>query len=273
MSRGVTGTVSYDSTTKTAKFTPSSPLNYSTTYVATITTSVKDTSGNALSSNYLWSFTTATAATTPTLASTPTPKATPTPTPVPTQTQAQTPTPVPTQTQIPTPTPTPTPLGIGIILGMVSDAETGKGVSGAEVSADKGGHAATTDRNGSYRMMEVESGEYKLTAIAEGYETFSRMVRVNTSEVTDVTDESGDPVESVSLKLTGPRTKTKMNTVSDTEGKYEFTDLEADKYSIIARKSSYKRKKVKATLGEGEEKEVGIEMEGISRKDAVGDGR
>ena len=55
---GVTGTVSYDSTTKTATFTPSSNLGYSTTYTTTITTSVKDSAGNAMSSNYTWSFTT-----------------------------------------------------------------------------------------------------------------------------------------------------------------------------------------------------------------------
>ena len=56
MSNGVTGGVTYSSTTAT--FTPSSNLAYSTTYTATITTGVKDSAGNAMSSPYTWSFTT-----------------------------------------------------------------------------------------------------------------------------------------------------------------------------------------------------------------------
>lgn len=58
LSGGVTGTVSYDSSTKTATFTPSSNLSYSTTYTATITTGVKDSAGNNMAVNYTWSFTT-----------------------------------------------------------------------------------------------------------------------------------------------------------------------------------------------------------------------
>jgi M6 family metalloprotease-like protein len=58
LSGGVTGTVSYDSSTKTATFTPSSNLSYSTTYTATITTGIKDSTGNTMAANYTWSFTT-----------------------------------------------------------------------------------------------------------------------------------------------------------------------------------------------------------------------
>ena len=49
--------MSYDSTSK-INIHPSSNLSYSTTYTATITTGVKDSGGNAMSSNYSWSFTT-----------------------------------------------------------------------------------------------------------------------------------------------------------------------------------------------------------------------
>ena len=55
----VAGTVTYNASTDTATFTPSTALAYSTTYTATITTGVTDTSGNPLASNYSWSFTTA----------------------------------------------------------------------------------------------------------------------------------------------------------------------------------------------------------------------
>ncbi len=53
----VAGTVTYSGTKAT--FTPSSALNGSVVYTATITTGAKDAAGNALASNYTWSFTTA----------------------------------------------------------------------------------------------------------------------------------------------------------------------------------------------------------------------
>ncbi len=52
----VAGVVTYIGTTAT--FTPSASLASSTTYTATITTGVKDLAGNAMVSNYIWSFTT-----------------------------------------------------------------------------------------------------------------------------------------------------------------------------------------------------------------------
>ncbi|MCE5297277.1 MAG: Ig-like domain-containing protein [Euryarchaeota archaeon] len=52
----VAGTVTYSGVT--AVFTPTSALSASTLYTATITTVAKDLAGNALASNYTWSFTT-----------------------------------------------------------------------------------------------------------------------------------------------------------------------------------------------------------------------
>ena len=54
----VAGIVTYDAPTKTAIFTPSNTLALSTLYTATITTGAKDTFGNALASDFVWSFTT-----------------------------------------------------------------------------------------------------------------------------------------------------------------------------------------------------------------------
>jgi len=56
----ISGTVTYVGLIAT--FTPSSPLNNTTVYTATITTAAKDLAGNALLSNYVWSFTTGAAA-------------------------------------------------------------------------------------------------------------------------------------------------------------------------------------------------------------------
>src|SRR5450759_4532396 len=54
----VTGVVTYSGTTAT--FTPAANLAANTTYTATITTGVKNTAGDALASNYTFSFTTVT---------------------------------------------------------------------------------------------------------------------------------------------------------------------------------------------------------------------
>ena len=54
----VAGTVTYDATTKMAKFTPSAPLASATSFTATITTGVKDTAGNSLVASHVWTFTT-----------------------------------------------------------------------------------------------------------------------------------------------------------------------------------------------------------------------
>ena len=53
----VSGTVTYSGVTAT--FTPSTSLLGNTLYTATVTSSVKDLAGNAMSTNYSWSFTTA----------------------------------------------------------------------------------------------------------------------------------------------------------------------------------------------------------------------
>ncbi|SNT38952.1 Ig-like domain-containing protein, partial [Granulicella rosea] len=64
------GSVTYNSFTSTATFTPSANLATSTTYVATITTGAQNAAGAALTANYVWVFRTAPAPTPPTVIST-----------------------------------------------------------------------------------------------------------------------------------------------------------------------------------------------------------
>ncbi|MGA2180667.1 MAG: Ig-like domain-containing protein [Verrucomicrobiota bacterium] len=54
----VTGTVAYVAASQIATFTPATNLAPGTTYTNTITTGVKDLAGNALASDFVWSFTT-----------------------------------------------------------------------------------------------------------------------------------------------------------------------------------------------------------------------
>src|SRR5262249_504273 len=64
----VTSTVSYNGATNVVTLTPSAALAPATTYTATInggSSGVKDVAGNALVSNFVWSFTTGAAPTCP----------------------------------------------------------------------------------------------------------------------------------------------------------------------------------------------------------------
>jgi len=54
----VSGSVSYDSGTYTATFTPSADLAENTTCTATLSTAITDAAGNPLAAGYSWSFTT-----------------------------------------------------------------------------------------------------------------------------------------------------------------------------------------------------------------------
>jgi len=53
---GVVGIITHDTTNTIFTFTPSSSLALSTTYTATITTGAKDMFGNALATNFVWTF-------------------------------------------------------------------------------------------------------------------------------------------------------------------------------------------------------------------------
>ena len=55
---GVVGSITHDTSNTVFTFTPSKPLALSTTYTATITTGAADMFGNALASNFVWTFAT-----------------------------------------------------------------------------------------------------------------------------------------------------------------------------------------------------------------------
>jgi hypothetical protein len=58
-SASVNGAVAYDATTRTCTFVPTTALAAGTSYSATVTTGCKDVAGNAMVSNYVWTFETA----------------------------------------------------------------------------------------------------------------------------------------------------------------------------------------------------------------------
>ncbi len=66
----------------------------------------------------------------------------------------------------------------GTILGVVTDASTGKPIAGAQVVATspelQGEQTATTDEGGHYRLMLLPVGEYRLAVQARGYQPAER---------------------------------------------------------------------------------------------------
>ncbi len=60
LAAGLSGVITYDGTSSTMSFIPSSKLTAGTTYTATIASTVKDLSGNTLKENYVWTFSTGT---------------------------------------------------------------------------------------------------------------------------------------------------------------------------------------------------------------------
>jgi len=58
----VVGTVAYNASSGVARFTPTNALALGTAYTATITTGARDVAGNALASNHVWGFSTASTA-------------------------------------------------------------------------------------------------------------------------------------------------------------------------------------------------------------------
>jgi 6-phosphogluconolactonase (cycloisomerase 2 family) len=56
--QNIGGTLSFSNSDTVATFTPTDVLNYAETYTATLTTAIVDLDGNAMSADYVWTFTT-----------------------------------------------------------------------------------------------------------------------------------------------------------------------------------------------------------------------
>jgi subtilisin family serine protease len=79
------------------------------------------------------------------------------------------------------------------VTGAVLDANDGRPIPGATVTANPGGRSVTTDAQGRYRLALIP-GPYRLTATAKNYETGS----------VDVVGEAGTALEAPPLRLKAP---------------------------------------------------------------------
>ena len=81
-----------------------------------------------------------------------------------------------------------------------------------------------------------------------------------------VVNIKGSPIEFVRLKLKGVKTKVIKTASSDADGFFEFADLEADTYVIIAKKKKYRNTQQKVKLEEGASEEIEIVMKKTSKR-------
>ncbi len=188
-------------------------------------------------------------------------------------------------TSTPTPLPTPPPQGgAGIIFGFINDAD-GNALQGVTVSldgADSSEHV-TTDEEGYFEFRNLSAGDYTLTCEKDGYETYTQGISLGNDEIQEietivleeivkatisgyVVDINGNPVENVRIKAKGVKTGYKITVTSDTDGFFEFTDLDADTYVIIAKKNGYKKARQTIKLGDGESEEVVITLKKTGKK-------
>ena len=205
-------------------------------------------------------------------------------------TPTPTPTPQPSPTPLLTPSPTATPTlpppqgGAGVIFGFINDADD-NALQGVTVTLDgaDSSESVTTDEEGYFEFGNLSAGDYTLTCEKEGYETFSQDISLGDDEIQEigtivleevvkakisgyVVDIKGDPIENVRIKAKGVKTGYKNTATSDADGFFEFPDLEADTYVLVARKKGYKRKNTTVKLGEGESEEVAITLKKTSKR-------
>jgi len=176
------------------------------------------------------------------------------------------------------------PGGNSFIFGFVND-ENDEALKGVTVTLDgaENSESAETDEEGYYEFRNLSAGDYTLTYEKEGFQSQSLDISLGENEVKEVetiilevvvkakitgyvVNIEGDPIESVKLRLKGIKTGYNSTSSSDADGYFEFDNLEADTYVLVAKKRGYKRAKQTITLEEGEETEIEIEMKRTSKR-------
>ncbi len=92
----------------------------------------------------------------------------------------------------------------GSVAGFVTDASTGEGLPGANVTIVGTSMGAATDLKGNYRILNVPPGEYTLRASFIGYQTKELQIRVETKRITqaDFELDYGEAVEGKEIVVT-----------------------------------------------------------------------
>ncbi len=284
-----TTTSTTTTTTSSTSTTTSSSTTTTTSPTATTTTTTQPTTTSTTTTTQPGSSTTSTtSSTTTTTSSTTTTTLPQPPTPNPTITLQSSPSPAPTLPPLPTLQPSPSPVNKGIVFGFVNDEDEQSLESVTVTIVGANGRSpyqasTETDENGYYEFSGLEAGGYTVTYQKDGYETQTQDISIEEGELKDldmVTMEQtekgkiygyavnikGEPIEYVRLKLKGIKTKVTENASTDADGFFEFADLDADTYLMIAKKKGYRKNQQKATLEDGASEEIEIVMKKTSKR-------
>lgn len=194
-----------------------------------------------------------------------------------------TPSSTPTPLTSPTPASSPTPGGSGFLSGTVYDQDNFplEGVT-VTITGNSFSDSIDTNEDGYYEFYGLAAGDYTLTYEKDGYRGQTTNISLGEGEILSlgtvtlelitkgtitgyVVNTKGNPVDSAKIKLRGIKTKISTTTSSDADGYFEFADLDANTYVIIAKKNGYKRSSKTVILKEGAEKEIEIKMKKAKR--------
>ena len=93
------------------------------------------------------------------------------------------------------------------VTGRVTDAATGEGLAGANVTVGGTALGGATDNNGYYSISGVEAGSYSVSASYIGYESGTNGVEVSSSDVTVNFSLAGSSIDVSSVSVIGSRFK------------------------------------------------------------------
>ncbi|MBI2472881.1 MAG: S8 family serine peptidase [Planctomycetes bacterium] len=178
----------------------------------------------------------------------------------------------------PTPVSSPTPGGSGFLSGTVYDQDNFplEGVT-VTITGNSFSDSIDTNEDGYYEFYGLAAGDYTLIYEKDGYQSQTRNISLDAGETLGietitleviekgsisgyVVNTKGNPIDLAKIKLRGIKTKISTTTFSDADGYFEFADLDAETYVIIAKKNGYKRSSKTVILKEGDEKEVQIKL-------------
>jgi len=139
-------------------------------------------------------------------------------------------------------------LTLGGIFGIVTDADSNP-LEGVKITTTPATTEVLTDANGSYSLLDLSAGDYTIEAEKSKYKTKTKTVTVTNGQLSNgdisilrlggisgkVTDADNNPVEGVKI-TTSPAT---LEVFTDAEGNYNFIDLIAGSYDIMAEKETF----------------------------------
>ncbi len=107
--------------------------------------------------------------------------------------------------------------------GKVTDKDSGKPLSGANIIADKSAYSASSSADGSYSIKRIKQGSYTFRVSFIGYKTFEQIVTINNDRILDFSLEYS-PVMSDEVIVQASRVNEKVPATYTNIDKKEIAD-------------------------------------------------